>query len=177
MPRICSGGRPASACSSTSPRRSRRRRKTNGRFSCLAKLHGKPLSQITTAEIVAECHRFEAQGKRESAHRVGGGFAKRVFRYARQSGYTNANPTVDIDGALQPIEGESSAATTDPKPFGELLRAIGSLSGGSTRYAPQLLALTAVRPGELRQMEWSEVDTAKAEWLLPLKRTKMRKTP
>ncbi len=150
------------------------RRKHEWLFECLAKLHGRSLASIKTAEILTECRRLEAKGQRETAHRVAG-FARRVFRYARQAGMTENNPADDLEGALKPVERESIAAVTDPRGFGILLRAIDSLASGTTRHAMQLLALVATRPGELRQMEWGEVDTKKAEWLVPVKRTKMRK--
>jgi integrase len=39
----------------------------------------------------------------------------------------------------------------------------------------QLLALTFVRPGELRAAEWSEFDLEKGEWASPPARMKMRR--
>jgi integrase len=45
----------------------------------------------------------------------------------------------------------------------------------ATRYALRLLALTFVRPGELRQAEWTEVDIDGTEWRIPAPRMKMRR--
>jgi integrase len=42
--------------------------------------------------------------------------------------------------------------------------------------ALQLLLLTFVRPGELRQAEWSEFDLDRSEWRIPAERMKMRET-
>jgi integrase len=154
------------------------RKKHEWLYQCLAKLHGKPLSSIKTADIVAECRRYEAKGQHETAHRVAA-FAARVFKFANLSGYTTHNPARDLtgkDGALKPIVRESFAAIVDPEKFGALMRSIDSYPSATARHALQLLALTAVRGGELRQMEWSEVDLDKAEWDVPMKHTKMRKT-
>ena len=44
-----------------------------------------------------------------------------------------------------------------------------------TRYAIRLLVLTAVRPGELRQAQWSEFDLDAAVWTIPAARMKARR--
>ena len=43
-----------------------------------------------------------------------------------------------------------------------------------TRAALQLLPLVFVRPGELRHMEWSELDLEKRLWEIPAGRMKMK---
>lgn len=53
------------------------------------------------------------------------------------------------------------AAIIEPKAFGGLLRAMAGYDGApETRAALELLALTFVRPGELRAAEWAEFDLA-----------------
>jgi integrase len=78
---------------------------------------------------------------------------------------------------LKPIIVESREGITDPAKFADLMRLIDGedYSFVPVRHALRLLARTAVRPGELRAMEWVEVDMAKGEWLIPAVRTKMRK--
>lgn len=46
--------------------------------------------------------------------------------------------------------------------------------GQVTRLALQLAPLVFVRPGELRQAEWSEIDLEAAEWNIPAHKMKMR---
>jgi integrase len=142
----------------------------------LRKFHSRPLSSIQTLEIVQACRVLELQGKNETAHRVAA-FAARVYRYATQSGYTTHNPARDLQGALKPTIVTSRAGITDPKKFGDLMRDIDGddYSFPPVRYAMRLLARTAVRPGELRAAEWSEIDLGKAEWTIPPGRMKMRK--
>ena len=68
------------------------------------------------------------------------------------------------------------AAIVAPKAFGGLLRAIEDYEGApETRAALELLALTFVRPGELRAAEWAEFDLDAAVWEIPAGRMKMRK--
>jgi integrase len=57
-----------------------------------------------------------------------------------------------------------------------LLRAIEDYQGApETRFALELLALTFVRPGELRAAEWAEFDLDNAVWEIPAGRMKMRR--
>ena len=67
-------------------------------------------------------------------------------------------------------------AIVDPKGFGALLRAISEYEGApETLHAMELLALTFVRPGELRSAEWSEFDFDRAIWAIPGEKMKMRR--
>jgi integrase len=64
-------------------------------------------------------------------------------------------------------------AITDPKRFGELLRAMDGYAGthvvrAALRLAPMLL----LRPGELRHAKWSEMDLDAALWTIPAVRMK-----
>jgi integrase len=68
------------------------------------------------------------------------------------------------------------AAIVAPKAFGGLLRAMADYEGApETRFALELLALTFVRPDELRAAEWIEFDLDAAVWEIPAGRMKMRK--
>jgi integrase len=61
--------------------------------------------------------------------------------------------------------------------FRALLRAIEDYQGTpETRAVLELLALTFVRPGELRAAEWTEIDLDAAVWEIPAGRMKMRKS-
>ena len=60
--------------------------------------------------------------------------------------------------------------------LGGLLRAMDSHKGmPEVRRGLQLLALTFVRPGELRAANWSEIDFGKALWTITGPRMKMRR--
>ena len=66
-------------------------------------------------------------------------------------------------------------AITDPVEFGGLLRAIDDYHGDpSVIYALTLAPHVFQRPGELRQMEWAEIDFDKAVWTIPIDKMKMR---
>lgn len=72
------------------------------------------------------------------------------------------------------------AAVLEPSKAGELLRAIEAYGGQpTTRAALELSALLFQRPGNVRMMEWAEVDLDNALWAIPpekMKRTVHGKT-
>ena len=63
------------------------------------------------------------------------------------------------------------ATIVEPKAVGALLPATDGFEGHAvTRCALKLTPLVFVRPGELRQAEWTEFELADAEWrILPKK--------
>jgi len=67
------------------------------------------------------------------------------------------------------------AAPTEPKKVAELVRAIEGFDGSFvTKCALRLSPLLFVRPGELRSMEWDELDLEAAEWNIPGNKMKMK---
>jgi integrase len=86
----------------------------------------------------------------------------RVFQFGIGAGYCTNDPTRDLKHALtKGPKGNPRPALTDPDDVGELMRRIevyDAKNGGLVRYALKLIALTRVRPGELRLAEWSELD-------------------
>ena len=102
----------------------------------------------------------------------------RVFRWAISKELADRNPAADLRGTLPRAKAKHFAAITDTKAFGALLRSIDAYQGQpATRSAMQLLALTFVRPGELRQAKWGEFDLEgkHPQWEIPETRMKLRK--
>lgn len=97
------------------------------------------------------------------------------FRYAVATGRAERDPAADLLGAFKTRPVKHHAAITDPQRVGELLRAIDGYQGDIvTRLAFRLAPLVFVRPGELRQAEWSELDMVAAEWRIPAEKMKVR---
>jgi integrase len=68
------------------------------------------------------------------------------------------------------------AAILEPKAIGELLRNIeGYMGSHIVRCALRLAPYAFVRPGELRNAEWSEFNFEAAEWRIPPKKMKARR--
>jgi integrase len=67
------------------------------------------------------------------------------------------------------------AAITDPKEVAKLLQAIDGFIGTPTvKAALQLSPLLFCRPGELRHMEWAEINWDEARWEIPAEKMKLR---
>ncbi len=135
----------------------------------------RPLASIEPPELLACLRRVEATGRGETAHRCKQ-VAHALFAYGIACGYCTRNPAADIGRALTPARTEHRAAIVKPERFGELLRAMDAYGGSPVvRAGLQLLALTFVRPGELRRAEWVEFDLDNARWEIPAERMKMRR--
>lgn len=137
-------------------------------------LGGRPVAEITAPELLRSLRRIEDRGALETAHRALQNCGQ-VFRYAVATGRADRDPSVDLRGALAPWRPVHFASITDPVKVGELLRGIDKLHAGLiVKSALRLAPLVFVRPGELRQAEWSEIDLDAAEWNIPATRMKMR---
>lgn len=121
-------------------------------------LSKRPIAEITAAEILQLLQRIEKSGRRDAAHRLRGTIGS-VFRYAVRTLRAPMDPTVALKGALLKVEVTHRAAITDERRLGGLMIAIDEYDGWPTaprRAALLLLALTMVRPGEVRHMRKSE---------------------
>ena len=132
------------------------------------------INEINAPALLAAIRRIEARGALETAHRVLA-ICGQVFRYAVATGRAERDPTGDLRGALPPVKrGNHFAAITEPKKVGELLRDIDGYQGSFVvQCAFKLSPMLFVRPGELRKMEWTELDLDKAEWIIPPEKMKM----
>ena len=137
----------------------------------------RPISQITPAELLVVLRRIEAKGTIETAHRVKQ-ICGQVFRHGVGKGACEHDITAGLRGQLaKKPRVKHMAAITNRKEAGGLLRAIEDYSGTLiTKCALRLAPLLFVRPGELRHMEWAEIDSENALWTIPAEKMKMRKT-
>ena len=133
-----------------------------------------PINDIKPPELLMALRRIEARGALETAHRVKI-ICGQVFRYAIATGRVERDPAADLKGALPPTKPKHHAAITDPEQLGGLLRAIDDYEGSFVmRCALKLAPLLFVRPGELRKMEWEEIDLENAEWNIPVEKMKTK---
>jgi len=137
-------------------------------------LGARAIAGINAPELLTTLRRIEDRGAVETAHRALQNCGQ-VFRYAIATGRAERDPTGDLRGALPPVKQTHHAAITDPKAIGELLRAIDGYEGSFvTKCALCLAPLVFVRPGELRNAEWTEINLDLGEWNIPAERMKMR---
>jgi integrase len=141
----------------------------------LPALGSRPIAEISSRQVLAVLKEVEARGTHETARKLRTAIGD-VFRFAIATARADNDPTIALRGALVTPTVTPRAAIVAPKAFGGLLRAIEDYEGTpETRAALELLALTFVRPGELRAAEWSEFDLDAAVWEIPAGRMKMRK--
>lgn len=134
-----------------------------------------PIADISPQEVLAVLRKVEATGRYESARRMRS-VLSRVFRYGIATARTDRDVAADLRGALITPKVKHLAAITTPKEVGALMRAIQGYTGhGITTIALRLSPHLFVRPGELRQAEWAEIDVDKAVWSLPAEKMKMRR--
>jgi integrase len=132
----------------------------------------KPLAEIEPPELLAVLRKAAANGTHEKASRMRS-LAGSVFRYGIACGYCKRDPSSDLRGALTANQSTTHPAVTDPDGVRKLMRALDGVTPPLVRTALKLLALTAVRPGELIAAEWSEFNGS--VWTIPEHKTKMRR--
>lgn len=139
------------------------------------KIGSRPVAKITAQEVLAVLRTIEAAGRYESARRMRS-VLSRVFRYAIATTRAERDPASDLRGAITVPKPKHLAAITTATGAGELMRAIEGYTGHAiTLFGLRLSAHLFVRPGELRQAEWSEFDFDKSVWNIPAEKMKMRR--
>ncbi|MBN8842900.1 MAG: integrase arm-type DNA-binding domain-containing protein [Sphingomonadales bacterium] len=134
----------------------------------------RPVAEITPQELLHELRKHERRGRLETANLLRA-FASRVFRYSVATARAERDPAQLLIGALTTPRVKHFPAITDPVTFGALLRAIEDYQGDpAVMHALKLTPHVFQRPGEVRHMEWTEVDFGKAVWIIPEGKMKMR---
>ena len=136
-------------------------------------LGARPISQIEPPELLMVLRKVEARGAVDMAHRAKQ-TAGQVFRFAVATGRCERDPSADLRGALSSRTKKHYAAITDPAEVGKLLIAIDGFCGTPiVKTAMQLSPILFARPGEIRAMEWSEINWQDEQWELPAEKMKM----
>lgn len=137
-----------------------------------------PVTELRAPAILPVLREIEARGNHETARRLRQ-YCEAVFAFAIATGRAERNVGADLRGALVPSKVKNRPAITDPKRFGALLRAFEAYMGSPVTLAGlRLLPLVFVRPGELRQAEWTEIDLDAPDgptWSIPAEKMKMRR--
>lgn len=103
-------------------------------------------------------------------------YCKEIYDLARVTGRITHNPLDGLNRFLHTKPGENYAHVKRSD-LPDLLRAIRSYPHATdVRLGLRLLMLTASRPSEVRQAEWSEFNIADALWIIPAERMKKRRS-
>jgi integrase len=136
----------------------------------------RPIQEITAPELLAALRLVEGKGIITTAHctkQVAG----QVFRYGVAIGECVHDISADIRGALEPLDMKKHRASlTRPEDIAGLLRAIDSFQGSFVvKQALWFSAYSFLRPGEVRHLEWSEVNFESEEIKIPEEKMKKRR--
>lgn len=124
----------------------------------------KPVSEVTSQDVINACLPFETQGKHETANRIKIKITQ-ILSYATATGKTKQNVAVGLSGVLKQPKVQNRKAITEPEAFARLLVAIQGYNGSViTKSALKLAYLTFVRPGELRNAKWADIDLQEKLW-------------
>lgn len=141
-------------------------------FPAIGKL---PIADIEPPKILKVLREIEARGSIETAKRVRQRISS-VFIYAIGEGVAKSDPAEKLAAVLKPLRKGRQPAITD---LGKLREMISTAEEDRarpvTRLALRFLALTAVRPGELRGARWDEfedLDGKEPLWRIPAERMK-----
>jgi integrase len=136
----------------------------------------KPMASIHAMELLEALRRIEARGALETADRTLT-VAKQVWDYwLPMADVAQRNVTEGLKARLTPYTGKNFAAIIEPKRMGDLMRAIQNYRGGPiARTALHLTPYLYQRPGNLRMMEWAELDLEQALWTIPSQKMKRSK--
>lgn len=140
----------------------------------LGGLAQRPIDAIKAPELLAELRKIENRGHIDTARRTRQ-LAAQLFTYAIATGRAERNIADDLAGTLKKARTENRAAITDPIVLGKLLSDMEhSTSGIVVKTAMLLTPMLFQRPGEIRAMEWSEINFTEKTWEIPAEKMKMR---
>jgi len=139
----------------------------------------RPLIELKAPEILAVLRRTEARGAPIPAQRALQ-YVGQIFRFAIATGRAERDTSADLRGALTTVKVKNRASIIDgandnkvrENRVGELLRTLHGYEGTFTVVcALRLAPLVFVRPGELRQAQWCDIDLEAAQWRYHVSKT------
>jgi integrase len=112
--------------------------------------------------------------KLETAHRVHSEISL-VYGYAIAHGLTDYDPAQAVLKQIPAKKAKHRAALTDPQDVAQLLRDIYNYQGTFiVQCAFRLTPLLFQRPGEIRQMQWKDIDLNAKEWRYLVTKTEVQ---
>lgn len=124
----------------------------------------KTLVEIKSPDIFGIIRPLILKNQLETAHRLNSEISA-LFAYAIAHGLTEYDPAQPVAKQIPAQKVKHNAALTEPKEVAQLLRDIYHYQGTFVvQCALKLSPYLFQRPGEIRQMEWKEIDLINKEW-------------
>ena len=134
-----------------------------------------PIGDLNAPLVLAVLREIEARGAIETAKRVRQRISG-VFTFAIAKGLRQSDPAEKLGAVLKPLrKGRQPAITDIVRLRAMMIAAEEDYTRPITRLGLRLLALTAVRPSELRGARWDELEDLNDEaplWRIPAERMK-----
>ena len=133
----------------------------------------KPINQITARDIVTIIQDIEARGALDVAKRIAQ-YCTQVFDYALVMNLCEHNPASGRGKLIKsrPVQHRPHLKESELPDF---IKGLAKVKTNRMTLAVRLLALTFVRPGELRGARWDEIDWENKLWSIPAARMKMKR--
>jgi integrase len=133
-------------------------------------LHPLRVDRVIGADVFKALREADARGA-ETVRKLKY-FCSKVCAHAVAMGWAERNVVSSLP-RIKATPTEGRPAITEPKEVGRLIRAIDGYEGMEVVCcALRILARTFVRPGELRQARWGEINFDEALWVVPADRMK-----
>ena len=123
-----------------------------------------PIRDMKAPDFLAMLRRLESQHQLYSVKRISI-VCGLIMRFAVATGRADFDPIPSLRGSLKAHKTTHLASTTDPKQVGRLLRMIHAYPGSFVvSCALKIAPYVFVRPGELQQARWEDIDFETCEW-------------
>ena len=123
-----------------------------------------PIKEIRSSDVLAALKPLIDKMQLETAHRLHAEISS-VFAYAIVHDFTDYDPSQPVAKQIPAQKVKHRAAIIDPTLVGQLLRDIGNYRGTFVvQSAFRISPLLFQRPGEIRQLLWSDIDLQAKEW-------------
>lgn len=138
------------------------------------KIGKKPINEVNAQDILRILRAIEERGALDVAKRINQRCTA-IFDYAIVKGICDNNPATGRARIIQNRKVKHRPHLKEEQ-LPEFLKALENYHGSKkVKLAMKFLMLTFVRPGELRNARWDEINEEKAEWLIPAERMKMER--
>lgn len=143
-----------------------------------------PIGMVESPKVLEVLNAIVLRGAIETAHRVCQRISD-IYVYAIPAGLAKANPAASMGKALPkvPRSKKQPSVIDRIRDHGDQIKAVQTMLASceaercraNTKFALRLLALTAVRPNEIQEAEWSEIEDLYGPeplWRIPAARMK-----
>lgn len=122
------------------------------------------INQVKSSDVLAALKPLIDKRQLETAHRLHSEISS-IFAYAIVHNFTDYDPAQPVAKQIPAQKVKHRAALIDPNRVGQLLRNISNYRGtfvvqSAFKFSP----LVFQRPGEIRQLLWSDIDLDAREW-------------